>query len=135
MISKHLLILFFMNVILNYIVFSWSVFHNTGRCICNNKNRLILQFYNFFILITIFITFILNKLNILSYSSEQFALITNILIILQFAVFIWTLFTINKIIKIKGKCDQSKCTFNYNDVYLSFAFALLLIFYLFHGCS
>jgi hypothetical protein len=119
---------------LNYILFSWSVFHNSGKCICNNKSRLTIQFYTFFILITIFITFILHNFNIMRYSSNAFLQLVNVLIILQFIVFIWTLFTIGKMMKMKGNCDQTKCTFNYNDTYLSFAFALLLIFYSFHGC-
>src|SRR6056300_1073881 len=103
MLSKHLLIIFFVNIILNYIVLAWAIMKNKNNCICHNEKRLYIQFYSYFILMLIFKMFLLNVFDIIC---------------------------MKNIIKTKTGCDKKKYTFNYNDILLGISFIILLIFYI-----
>lgn len=129
MLSKHLLIIFFINVILNFIVFSWCIVKNKNNCVCHNNQRLFIQFYSYFILIFVFLMFILNFFNIMKYNSVIFGIIVYSLFIIQLLVIFYTIILVKSIMKNKSNCDKTKYTFNYNDIFLGIAFIILVIVY------
>mgnify|MGYP001066825204 CR=1 FL=1 len=129
MLSKHLLVIFFINVILNFIVFSWCVVKNKNNCVCHNTQRLFIQFYSYFILIFIFLMFMLNYFNIIRYNSVLFGFILYFLFILQIFVIFYTIVLVKSIMKNKSNCDKTKYTFNYNDIFLGVTFIILFIIY------
>jgi|SRR5210317_1305323 hypothetical protein len=130
MLSKHLLIIFFVNIILNYIVLAWAIMKNKNNCICHNEKRLYIQFYSYFILMLIFKMFLLNVFDIIKYNSVLFNIFLYSLFIIQIFVIVFSIICVKNIIKTKTGCDKKKYTFNYNDILLGISFIILLIFYI-----
>lgn len=126
-----LIFIYFCNIILYFIVFSWLILLNKTKCICHNKYKLYIQNYIIFIFAIVFISFILNEYEVINKDDIIFQLIIYIILFLQLFMVGIVFLYIKNIIKNKCSCSKQSCFTQKIDIFIILSsFIIILIYFM-----
>lgn len=116
---SSIIFLYFCNIVLYFVVFSWLVFLDKNRCQCSGLHyKRYIQQYIVFLFSIICLLYFFNEFEILKSRDNIFQLIVYILLIMQLIMLAIVFTYIKNIIKSKCTCEKTMCNISKMDIFI-----------------